>query len=442
MTQLAQPLPAGGHRREEEALAEIEHTVVSPNTVRMLLAAFLLSLAALPVLELAMARRAPETGIGAAWSHLSGIPGEVRSQLAQRADAGWWQRLTTANRIALSGLSGFERALENDSFIGRKLRAPAQFAMTQWLGAGTEGVYVGRDGWLFYHPDLAYVSGRGFLDPVRLKQRARATDSLALPPQPDPRRAILQFREALASRGITLIVMPTPLKPGVHPDKLTGRQVESADVLQNASFDAFTADLARQGVLVVDPSEAMAAARAEGPQYLAHDTHWRPEAMELVAERLRDFIASNASLPRVDAPGYQVERVEVSNIGDVARLLDLPPGQRLHAPETVWLRRILQPDGSAWRPSRDADVLVLGDSFANIYTLESLGWGTSAGLVEQLSFAMRRPIDRIVQNDEGAFATRAMLMQDRDRLNGKRVVVYQFAARELATGDWKLNLGS
>jgi alginate O-acetyltransferase complex protein AlgJ len=46
-----------------------------------------------------------------------------------------------------------------------------------------------------------------------------------------------------------------------------------------------------------------------------------------------------------------------------------------------------------------------------------------------------------VQNDDGAFATRAMLRRDLargvDRLAGTRAVVYQFAARELAFGDWQ-----
>ena len=37
--------------------------------------------------------------------------------------------------------------------------------MTGWLGAGNERVYPGRDGWLFYRPDVEYVTGRGFLDP-------------------------------------------------------------------------------------------------------------------------------------------------------------------------------------------------------------------------------------------------------------------------------------
>ena len=83
-------------------------------------------------------------------------------------------------------------------------------------------------------------------------------------------------------------------------------------------------------------------------------------------------------------------------------------------------------------------MLVLGDSFSNIYALESMGWGTSAGFAEQLSYVLRRPVDRLLQNDQGAFATREMLRHDPSRLEGKKVVVYQFAARELMFGDWKL----
>ncbi len=84
-------------------------------------------------------------------------------------------------------------------------------------------------------------------------------------------------------------------------------------------------------------------------------------------------------------------------------------------------------------------MLVLGDSFANIYSLESIGWGSSGGLVEHLSHALRRPVDRMVQNDAGSYATREMLGRaDPQRLAPKRVVIYQFAARELASGDWRI----
>ena len=58
-------------------------------------------------------------------------------------------------------------------------------------------------------------------------------------------------------------------------------------------------------------------------------------------------------------------------------------------------------------------------------------------------------LDRITRNDDGAYATREMLAAElakgRDRLAGKRLVIYQFAIRELAVGNWKridLKLGT
>lgn len=424
------------------ARRDLGQTTVSPAIVRLLLVCFLALIAAVPIAEIASERLHDLDAGTSAWAHLSRIPSEVQSALrsarAAAQDASLWRLIVAANRQVLAGMIGFERALEDESLIGRLLRPPAQLVMTGSLQAGNERVYVGRDGWLFFRPDVEYITGRGFLDPVQLKGRVAATSELGVPPQPDPRQAIVQFREDLAARGITLVVMPTPLKPGVHPEKLARRYTDSMGMLENPSYRPFIDGLRREGVLVFDPSEMLPAARRSGPQYLATDTHWRPESMELVAELLGSFIAEHAGLPVIDDPGYQVERSEVSNTGDIARMLDLPDTRPLFPPESVWLRRILQPEGSPWASSRDADVLVLGDSFANVYTLESMGWGTSAGLIEQLSYTLRRRVDRLVQNDEGAFATRAMLRRDPDRLNGKRVVVYQFAARELAFGDWKV----
>jgi alginate O-acetyltransferase complex protein AlgJ len=449
MPKLEQPLPAGGRSREEIAQIEMDSTAVASATVRFLMAFFLTAIAAVPIVEWAGVRILGAEGAASAWSRLSGLPGEIRSHLADATlrlpagqvaaeETGLWRLVVSTNRIAIAGLSGFERSLEADSLLGRLLRPPAQMVMTGWLGVGNERVYRGRAGWLFYRPDVEYITGRGFLDQAQLRRRVAAAPEWTAPPQPDPREAIARFRRDLETRGITLIVMPTPLKPGVHPEMLAGRYEDTTGALQNPSYRAFVDDLRRDGALVFDASEALAAARRDGPQYLMTDTHWRPETMEGVAELLGSFIAVHARLPVTADPGYRLERPEVRNSGDVVRMLDLPADSPLFPSEAVWLRRVLQPDGSPWRSSRDADVFVLGDSFSNIYALESMGWGTSAGFAEQLSYTLRRPIDRLVQNDEGAFATRAMLLRDPDRLNGKRVVIYQFAARELAFGDWKV----
>ncbi len=402
---------------------------------------FLSAIALVPVLETLGARWMDDERITNVWSRLTDIPSQMSAAIRTEGTGGkqsLWGRAIAANRAALAGLVAFERALEHESALGHVLRPPAQWILSSWLGAGNERVYIGRDGWLFYRPDLDYLTGPAFLDADVLRRRVAASSEWSTLPQPDPRPAILRFQRQLAAQGISLIVIPTPGKAAIHPDKLASAYIHVREPLHNPSYGALVEELARAGVLVFDAATVLSEARQSGPQYLVTDTHWRPEAMELVAERLAAFVNDRVTLPVVPSPIYRTQDHEIVNAGDTLLMLDLPDGQRRYPPERAWIRRVLAPDGAPWRPDRAADVLVLGDSFSNIYSLGSMNWGDSAGLVEQLSYALRRPIDRIVQNDDAAFATRAMLARDGPvRLAGKRVVIWQFAERELAFGDWR-----
>jgi alginate O-acetyltransferase complex protein AlgJ len=109
--------------------------------------------------------------------------------------------------------------------------------------------------------------------------------------------------------------------------------------------------------------------------------------------------------------------------------------------QTVQLEKVTVSDGAPWRPDRDAPVLVLGDSYTNIYSSEDLGWGESSGFAEHLSLALGYRVDKLARNDSGARAAREMLGAEAARvagwLDGKKVVVWVMAAREFVSGDWK-----
>lgn len=139
-------------------------------------------------------------------------------------------------------------------------------------------------------------------------------------------------------------------------------------------------------------SRSLAAMRREGfgALYLATDTHWRPETMEWIAAELAGFIEREAALSEPTG-GYRQRRVEITNEGDTARLLDLGTHQTRSPRETVTVTRIETVRGEAWAPDRSAEILLVGDSFTNLYSLASLGWGVSAGFAEQLSFALGGP---------------------------------------------------
>jgi hypothetical protein len=109
---------------------------------------------------------------------------------------------------------------------------------------------------------------------------------------------------------------------------------------------------------------------------------------------------------------------EVTNLGDVAMMLKFPDEWKVFAPETATVRQVL--DGNQpWQPDPQAEVLLLGDSFTNIFSLAPMGWGEGAGLAEHLSLALGLPVDAITRNDAGSFATREMLAKELLRASAK-----------------------
>jgi alginate O-acetyltransferase complex protein AlgJ len=327
----------------------------------------------------------------------------------------------------------------------------AQTVLTGWMGVGNEQVYIGRKmpnvngsrQWLHYRPDVDYLSSRGFLDPALLRVRKRSGDAETQAIQPDPLRAIIDFKTQLGQRGIQLIVMPTPVKAMMQPETLSSRFRFGQDVLQNPSYDLFRQKLQTAGVLVFDASVTLAnqMRRSGQAQYLETDTHWTPAAMETAAHKLARFIQQHAKLSN-ETVTYTRQAREVANLGDIAEMLKLPENQKLFPKQRVRIQQVKTEDGELWYPSREAEVLLLGDSFSNIYSLDGMNWGESAGFGEQLSFYLKRPIDSIINNAGGSYVTRERLIGDlkrgKDRLRGKRVVIWQFAMRDLLSGDWKL----
>ena len=400
--------------REQIARQEVGQTTVGRGIAWVLVAQFLLVVGAVPLSEILYNNFA---------SNLLHLALPVLPRAGSHDSSSLTSRIVSRNRAVIRELEQFEDSVEDASLLGRSLRPPTQYLLAG-LGAGNERAYIGRTPWLFYRESLDYLTGPGF--------------------QTDPRLAILQLKEQLEARGIRLVVMPTPVKPSVHPEYFTRRFGGREGPLRPEPFRALVRELEEGGVLLFDAAPVLLEAkRGSGkPQYLATDTHWRPEAGELVAARLRDFLRRHAPFPAAPPAGYVSEPVEVTNLGDIARLLDLPEWQARYSAERVQLRQIRTADNALWRPSPSADILLLGDSFSNVYSLAEMGWGESAGLAAQLSFLLQRPVDAILQNADGAFATREVLGRElasgRDRLAGKRLVIFQFSERELAVGDWKL----
>jgi alginate O-acetyltransferase complex protein AlgJ len=414
--------------REAEAEDAFKRTDYTPGTRSLLIALFLITITSVPAIQFAAELRASRPSGGLATFDIYKVLPDWEKIRAVRSAAALWHLLPRA-----ADLKAAEKSIESESVVSAWLLPRVQSVLTGKLRAGNEQVYLGRDAWLFYRPDVDYITGPPFLDASQMRRRAHA-DRV----QPDPVKAIVDFRDQLAARGIDLIAMPVPMKPGIDANKLSTRAGESVP-LHNASFAEFKAQLEKAGVRVFDPGSSLMQRKTGASLYLESDTHWRPETMEFVAENLAVFVRVPPSAQRA---ALRIAEKEINGLGDIARMLRLPPTQSIYRPEKVTIHEVLS-GNAMWSPSKGADILLLGDSFSNIFSLDALGWGESAGFAEHLSRALGgRPLDCILRNSDASFATREILSRDlargRDRLAGKKLVVWEFAARELAFGDWKM----
>ena len=414
-------------------MAELGHTTVSPRTAWALVIAFLAGICGVVIVE----------SIGA-----------ISDTDARLLPPGWrLDEIEPSGALGLpwaptaNDLKDFEARVEDQSLLRAWLLGPTQAVLTGVLGLGNEEAIAGTDGWLYYASDVDYVTGPSFLDPIvfHLHHRMRAGGVDAR--WADPRVAIIEFRDQLASRGIDLVLLPVPVKPQVQGAHLS----PTHGVLQNPGWTAFHNHLAAADVHLFDPSQLLLPT-AKVDTYLATDTHWTPQAMAVVAEALADYLRQeHGILP--DGAHFSTGGTEsIDAQGDLVTMLHLPDPEAFYPSIHVQAVPVLS-NGSPWTPTRNASVLLLGDSFANIYDLPSMGFGSHAGLAAHLSLKLESGVDAITRNAGGAAATRQGLADDllrhaalisrgetptsRERLADTRVVVWQFAMRELSFGNWR-----
>jgi len=433
--------------REGVAQLEVGHTEISPRLARFLTVCFLAAIMVVPtgqhVREFLQGQAGQRPSrVPQAWDILRSARSAVYTLLTikpapPRVLA---YRVLVVNRELMREIKHYEDRLEEESWLTRQVLPPTQMVLSYVFGVGNEKVYLGRGDQLFYRPEIEYVTGQGFLTFARPVMSGNAQPQR----QPDPVQAIVKFHAQLAALGIDLIILPVPGKASVHAEHFASAFAQDTQVLHNRSYNDFLRALEARGIRVFDPTDRLSAfAHTHGVSaYLATDTHWTPAAMESVAVALATEL--HPLLPTAPtAAAFRRETATVRNLGDLGKMLKLPNGSRWPAQETVEIHPVRPAaGGAAGVTDPAAGVLLLGDSFANIYSLESMGWGASAGLAEHLALALNRPVDALRHNDAGAHATREMLALELargcNRLAGKKVVVWEFAARELTHGDWKL----
>jgi hypothetical protein len=339
----------------------------------------------------------------------------------------------------------FEAALEKASIAKSFFQPRLQSILTGRLGFGNDKVVVARGGWLFYQPGVDYLAGPDITDPgyIALTSKKLIDKQGEHDPHPDARAAILAFNRECEAAGIHLVLLPIPDKAMLQPGQLTARMAIGQPVSppNNRGYGRFVTELRAQGVDIFDPTPD--AIEAADVRYLVQDTHWTPEFMDTVAAGLARHIDRWEGRTRPNGHGgFELRAAPASRVGDLVDTLRLPRDQRLFEPQSVTVQQVIASrTGRVWERDAAADVLLLGDSFTNIFSQPALGWGESGGFAEHLSYHLGRSIDVIAFNGAGASATREELARralDRGDSAPTKVIVYQFAMRFLMGENWRV----
>ena len=336
-----------------------------------------------------------------------------------------------------SHLGTVERSLDQLGYA-KNLRQHTQQLLTTWAGEGSRKVFPGRQGWLFYRPELQALNGWG---PLKDEPFSVMKDPSLARLRP-AREHVLQFAADLKERGITLLLVPIPVKPMLYPEHLVSKTADAP--LYHPDQLAFYDELRRAGIDVLDLTQPLYDLKVRYPLFLKQDTHWTPEAMkktaDLVARHVKktypDIARLNASpeTPLVDA-----RVLDRGSLGDLVNLLDLPRPGELFVPEQAQIVAI-----SGMDPDPAAPISLLGDSFVNIYTDPTLGFADPeaqgaaadapmrAGFAYHLSIYLNQRLDVIARNGAGTTATRKeFASRPDDVVRAKKLVIWAIAARDL-----------
>jgi alginate O-acetyltransferase complex protein AlgJ len=242
----------------------------------------------------------------------------------------------------------------------------------------------------------------------------------------DPLPAILDFRDQLKKAGIELVLVPVPPKAAVARAAVPGASALAAGRLDAVDAE-FYGVLAEQGVEVLDLEAALA--QAGDDTYCKTDSHWCGPGIDLAAAKIAERAKQGGWYGAVPKQKYAATVRDVEIRGDLARMLSASP-----APEKVSLRFVSREgDGTAApvAPDKASPVLLLGDSHTLVFHAGGDMHATGAGLPDQLARELGFAVDLVGVRGSGATPARINLARRAGALDGKRLVVWCFGAREL-----------
>lgn len=382
-------------------------------------------------------------------------------------------------------LRAFEHKVEDENALVLAVRPKYQLAVWNIFNDPGEKVVLGKnpsnlssssntlssDPWLYYRQDVEFL-----VQPSPLDVRSAKLDN--------PIQAILKFRDQLKAKGVELLVVVTPGKPSIYPERLTGSAVgenTTGDLAKSVPTfghgKKILDSLAALGLNTVNLYDPLWAAKADdaklGALYLNDDTHWTPRGAELAAREISAKVRKMLEAGVVDIGPETMDYVALDSVAD--RMGDIGEMSGLNKFNTFKVQQVTGhvvyeqkveeraasdsanavaadsavadtavQDAVAYDTTRTpfkddfrkSKILILGDSFSRIYQTDA---PVNAGWIAHFAREMKRPVSSIVSDGGASTLVREKLARKAGVLKGKKLLIWEFVERDLRFGaeGWK-----
>jgi alginate O-acetyltransferase complex protein AlgJ len=299
----------------------------------------------------------------------------------------------------------------------------------------------GKEGWLFFGPELRFVSAGRFWG-KSAEKISRATK----PEFADPLPAILDFHRQLRKMGIELLMVPVPPKSVVYPDFLSDQLAVSRDnppLRIDTEQQAFYQLLRKEGIQVLDLTSFFLTNRLhrDGALFCKQDTHWSGNGCVLAARKIHEEIQGRPWLKAIPKSAYQAAWKSLPISGDLWKDL----GDKSLSQEILSVREVSAGSAGTRKsvaPDRKSPVLLVGDSHNLVFHAGEDMHTRDAGLPDQLALELGFPVDLAAVRGSGATPARVNLLRRAQRdpqyWKAKKLVIWCFSSREFTQSDgWK-----
>ena len=286
--------------------------------------------------------------------------------------------------------------------------------------------YQGKAGWLYTGAELRHLAvGKFWGEAASKVSRCRRAG------RQDPELAIVDFNRQLTALSIKLIVVPVPPKATVYPEGLG----EFSPKVANTQLQAFYQRLTRAGVEVLDLHDKFVALKSGKRRlYCQQDSHWSGYGCEVAADELSKVVSTMPWYKKFQKSEFKAESRQISITGDLWKSLQ----QTTLAKEDLTLRFI-----AGQTVVKSSPILLMGDSHTLIFHAGDDMLAKQAGLVDQLAYELKMPVDLLAVRGSGATAVRITLYRHAKRqpawLTNKKVIIWCFTARDFseASSGWR-----